>query len=487
MPVSPRPPLLALAALSASLTAACAGTPVDSTRPAGAPTRPHDQRHFSVDEAQLPFAAVEHSGAVTDRWWGVENGAGYRLEVPRNWNGRLVMYAHGYRGAGEVLTPASPHFRRELVEAGYAWAASTYRANDYDVRAGIEDTNALALAFTRIAAGNGRELQSPSRIYIVGHSMGGHIAAAAVEAETLARAHNKVHYAGSMPMCGVLGDLELYDYFVAYSLAAEQLSGVGPVAFPAVDWAERAPRILATLFSSFPTEAAPTAPVVLRDTPAARELKAIVMNLSGGPRPIFEEGFARSSNGSAWSTFGLTRDAGGILLHGPETTEHTLYRFTDAARPSPEELAFNRQIARARPEANANPLQPDGLRYVPPVTGEVHTPVLTLHNLGDLFVPFNMEQIYHRRVADHGNSRWLVQRAIRSPLHCDFTAAEESTAFSALVAWVEDGKKPAGDDVMTKAVVASPAYGCAFTDNRTGPEDPGEAEVRAAMPACPAR
>ena len=486
MTVSRRFPLLAFAALGASLTAACATHPPTPASTVGAPTRPHDQRHFTVDAAELPFAAIADSSAVSDRWWGVENGAGYRIEVPRNWNGRLVMYAHGYRGNGEVLTPASPRFRRELIEAGYAWAASTYSANDYDVRAGIEDTNALALAFTRIAANNGRQLPAPNRLYIIGHSMGGHIAAAAVEAETLAKAHNKVHYAGSMPMCGVLGDLELYDYFVAYSLAAEQLSGVGPVAFPAVNWAERAPRIIGTLFSSFPTPAAPTTPVVAHDTPAARELKAIVMNLSGGPRPVFEEGFARSSNGSAWSTFGLTRDGGGILLNGPETTEHTVYRFADGARPSPEELAFNREIPRALPEANANPPRSDGLRWVPPVTGEVHVPVLTLHNLGDLFVPFHMEQIYHRRVADRGNSRWLVQRAIRSPLHCDFTAAEESTAFTALVGWVEQGRRPAGDDVVTRAVVADSAYGCAFTDNTTGPEDPGEAEVRAAMPACPA-
>src|SRR5262249_54403046 len=179
--------------------------------PSSAPpvaVRSHDARHFNVAESALPFTALE-GGPASDRWWGIEGNAGYRVEVPAERNGRLVLYAQGWRGSGEALTPVMPRFRAELLAAGYAWAASTYSANDYDVRAGIEDTNALALAFTRIARDHGRALAEPSHTYIMGHSMGGHIAAAAVEAETLARAHHPVHYAGSLPLCGHLGDLEL--------------------------------------------------------------------------------------------------------------------------------------------------------------------------------------------------------------------------------------------------------------------------------------
>ena len=36
--------------------------------------------------------------------------------------------------------------------------------------------------------------------------------------------------------------------------------------------------------------------------------------------------------------------------------------------------------------------------------------------------------------------------------------------FVNLVAWVEAGIKPAGDNVLDPAVVASPDYGCTFTD-----------------------
>ncbi len=482
MPLGP-----ALVALAAALAGACTGQPAGTAATAPVPTRAHDARHFVVAEAQLPFAALDDSAGASDRWWGVEGGAGYRIEVPANWNGRLVMYAHGYRGNGDELTPAMPRFRRELVSAGYAWAASSYSANDYDVRAGIEDTNALALAFTRIALERGRTLAEPAKVYIIGHSMGGHIAAAAVESETLARAAHRVRYAGALPMCGNLGDLELFDYFAAYSLAAQQLAGVPPVSFPAERWAERAPKIMQALFTSFPQPATPAMSLVPADSEASRRLQAIVMNLSGGRRPIFEEGYVRAANAYAWGTFGTQPDANGILLGRPQSTERIVYRFADGAGLDAAEREFNRAIPRAHPEANVNPRLPQGLRFVPLLEGRIEAPVLTLHNLGDLFVPFSLEQIYARRVARQGDGHLLVQRAIRSPLHCDFTAAEESAAFTALVDWAERGAKPRGDRVLDPKAVAAADYGCAFTDNRTGPEDPGEAPVRAAMPACPAR
>ena len=50
-----------------------------------------------VDESKLPFAALP--GTDTTRYWGVHGAAGYRVEVPANWNGSLVLWAHGFRGA----------------------------------------------------------------------------------------------------------------------------------------------------------------------------------------------------------------------------------------------------------------------------------------------------------------------------------------------------------------------------------------------------
>jgi alpha/beta hydrolase fold len=230
---------------------------------AAEPARPHDARTFTTSPSST-FSAMAASAmdtvtmGNTDRWAGVLNGAAYQIEVPPNWNGMLVMYAHGYRGTGAALTVNPPQIRRHLIQQGYAWAASSYSKNYYDVRAGLEDTNALALAFNRIATENGKPLAKPSRIYITGHSMGGHIAAAAIEAETLATARNKLGYQGAVPMCGVTADTELFKIVSQQQAAAQQALGLS--AHPMDKWSEIQTKANAELFSSIPTAAAPNAP-----------------------------------------------------------------------------------------------------------------------------------------------------------------------------------------------------------------------------------
>ncbi|MFN3417557.1 MAG: alpha/beta hydrolase, partial [Caldimonas sp.] len=167
---------------SAVLLVACGGGG-DGSAPEPEEVRAHDARTFPLDEAALAFEALP--GTTTTRLHGVLGGAGYRIEVPENWNGRLVMYAHGYRGTNVPLTVSNPPIRAHLIANGYAWAASSYSKNYYDVRAGVEDTNALALAFSRLTG-----LAEPTRRYIIGHSMGGHITGAAIEEETFRTANH---------------------------------------------------------------------------------------------------------------------------------------------------------------------------------------------------------------------------------------------------------------------------------------------------------
>ena len=85
-----------------------------------------------------------------------------------------------------------------------------------------------------------------------------------------------------------------------------------------------------------------------------------------------------------------------------------------------------------------------------------------------------MEQIYARRVAEHDKSDLLVTRAIRDIGHCSFQLQERIDAFDDLVTWVTTGVRPAGDDVLDRANVADPAFGCQFT-----------AADRVFLPACP--
>ena len=66
---------------------------------------------FFIDESKLPFEALPGATAL----WGVHKGAGYQIEVPDDWNGDLVMYAHGFRGNGTELTVDMPRIREFLT------------------------------------------------------------------------------------------------------------------------------------------------------------------------------------------------------------------------------------------------------------------------------------------------------------------------------------------------------------------------------------
>ena len=115
-----------LAAIALATLAACGGGDGNSTGlvtvPVPEPSRLQDTRVFTP-VVETTFAALSGSTVDTDRWTGVLNNAAYRIEVPKTgWNGKLVMWVHGYRGTGPNLTVDTPIMRRYLLDNGYAWA-----------------------------------------------------------------------------------------------------------------------------------------------------------------------------------------------------------------------------------------------------------------------------------------------------------------------------------------------------------------------------
>jgi hypothetical protein len=99
-----------------------------------------------------PFSPVSNgSGQLSRVWTGIAaDGGSYRIEVPPKWNGTLVMFAHGYRGTGNVVWVDDPQLRQYFVDNGFAWAASSYAMNGYDPGDGVADTHDLLKAFPRI-------------------------------------------------------------------------------------------------------------------------------------------------------------------------------------------------------------------------------------------------------------------------------------------------------------------------------------------------
>ena len=416
---------------------------------------------YYVDEAKLPFAGL--TGLPARQLWGVQNGAGYRIEVPDNWNGKLVMWAHGYRGTGLELTVDNHPLRQFLLAKGYAWAASSYSKNDYDPAQGAMDTHALTQLFSGLVG-------KPGRTYITGASMGGHVTG--IVAEQWPQS-----YDGAMPICGVLGDYKLFDFFLDFNVAAQTLSGQKKT-FP------YGPDYLTATVPATKAALGPAFPFALNA--AGRDFKSLVQLRSGGTRPLFEQGWLFWNAVAGDFLFGLGV-GDGTLPRAPGfalDNSQVVYQFdTDASLTAGESL-FNQTVQRV--VADPNGRRRNGIANVSPTTGDLHMPMLTLHTLGDSFVPFLMEQVYAQRVKDKGHAHNFVARATRDYGHCTFTAPELVQTFTDLEKWVEAGIKPEGDDILNPTTVASPDFGCKFTDKAS----PRQWDVVPALaflkpPACP--
>ena len=350
--------------------------------PTGVSARPNPPSAYFVDESKLPFGDLP--GRNDLQLWGVHKGAGYHIEVPEDWNGDLVVYAHGYRGTGLELTVTDPSIRAHLLGNGYAWAASSYATNAYDVAQGVLDTANLTHRFNGLV---GR----PEHTYLMGHSMGGHITVVTVE-------QFPNLYDGALPMCGVLADTELFDFFLDYNAVAQAASGVDVPFPPPTDYLTGwVPQIKAQLGPAFPA-------VLDAD---GQLLKDVTEQRSGGERPLFDTAFL------AWANFLFTVSGDGTLGLVPGSVAgnvDTIYQRDADPALSPVEQELNDEVFRLAKDPQG--IHPNGLATVPPTTGDLRVPTLSLHTIGDLFVPFSMEQLY-AAACDRGGQR----RPVRVPCH----------------------------------------------------------------------
>ncbi|RLP91250.1 hypothetical protein EAD89_12385 [Micromonospora sp. BL4] len=403
-----------------------------------------------------PLAPLVVAGKPTTVRQGVHRHAGYIIEVPARWNGDLVLWAHGYRGQGTVLSPEQPGFglRQRLLEQGYAWASSSYDRNGFHIRSGVLGTKELADHF-------GRTVRRPHHTYLAGVSMGGYVIGRSLE-------QYPGYYDGALPMCGVLGDQTLLDFYLDYNLVAQALSGVPAYPTPADYLTNAVPRIQVALGLAGLT---PTGPDTTTDR--GKQLRTITVNRSGGPRPGADAAFA------VWKDFlfsiSVTSGGDSPAERPGQLSTNLLTRYTPN---SP--VNVNAAVRRVAPENVWQRILPT-LTEVPRIAGRPTAPVLSLHGLGDLFVPFSMEQAYATEVARNGRGRLVVQRAIRATQHCEFTPAEAGAAWDDLVSWVRTGARPAGDTVTDPAVVARPDYGCRFSDRAAYAAGVG---TRRLYPAC---
>jgi pimeloyl-ACP methyl ester carboxylesterase len=343
-------------------------------------------------------------------------GALYSIDVPENWNGDLVLYAHGYTTVQEPVglpQGAFPGIRDQMLSRGFAIATTSYSSNGFAEAEGARQVHQLRGLFTS-------RVQAPTRTFLVGSSLGGLISVDLLQSFP-------DQYAGALSVSGPLGGTRAeFQYVGDVRLLYDLLM---PCPLPGT-------------FAEVPAIPLPQNDIVACILQNQQKFGILVSTRREGGFPVAGNN-ANELVTSVVSTIGFQWYGMGDGIdraHG-----HMVYDNHDAVYVSgvlpPQVLAgINAGIARytATPDA-ANFLRQ---HYEPP--GVLERPLLTIHAERDRLVPWGHEQLLLDRVTAAGDLGNLSQSHYARFGHTEaFSAADVAAAFDALVAWTDTGVKPA--------------------------------------------
>ena len=360
-----------------------------------------EQKSGQLDGVSVPGPFMSTGSAVTAVEGELGTGATYALFAPADWNGDLVVYAHGYVFPFEAVSlPDIDGLRDAWLSMGYGVAYSSYSETGYVVKEAVANTRQLRGLFAA-------QFGMPSNTFLVGHSMGGLISIMLAE-------RNPALYAGALPMCGIVGGSDmtvdyvydvraLFDYFYEGKLPGNAQyvpEGTNPLAFADLV-------VAAIIANPLPAiELAGVQQVSIQYLDFGELIDAIVTAI------VFHAG--------SWAdVFERT--------HRHDFYDNTGVEYTGSS----DDNALNAGVDRF--EAT-----PDAVAYLDhwyEPHGNLKIPVVTLHTSRDQLAHIYQEGRYADIVAAAGHSDMLVQHVIERFGHCAFTLEEQLDAFNELVGW----------------------------------------------------
>ena len=392
-----RLPLMLLVCLALSTTSCARRSPM----------APDSTRATSTASAHLGASAPKVN-AETTLEGDIGPGAHYVISVPENWNGDLVLYAHGY--TAPIFPVGLPPGEEVLVEGlrtialqtGFAFAYSSYSQTGLGLRDAAQRTDQLANVFAS-------RVGEPGRTFLIGASFGGLAALKLVEA-------HPERFAGLLTLCGMLGGVRaeidyvshvrvLFDYFYPgvlpgnlYELPADfdlLQDIVGPVS--AAIQANPQPAILMTQITQTPIPFS-SGPELGQSIIQALVLQAIEL------QDLLDR------------------------THGQGFFDNTQTVYTGNL--PPELLAdLNAHVARySDGPAAAHFLA----KYYEP-TGDLRVPLVSLHTSLDPVVPIFHEATYRSLVEGKGQGANLHQTTPERYGHLMFTPEEIVGAFGQMI------------------------------------------------------
>ena len=327
---------------------------------------------------------------------GEINSARYKIYIPGEWNGGLVLYAHGYEEIGEEVEEYSEEvddFMEIFTSYGFAFAQSAYKRQGLFIKDGIEDSEALRTYF---------ELKygKPSICIITGHSMGGIISMALIE-------QYPAEYDGALPLCGWLSPVYSLiknglDMVVTYDYLFGDNDGVIVTGGDYIDAESiqenlsRKPELAALFAERFGVRTDDIAEMIAFNQLVLKECKTWLGGLPAGNIQTIYEGFGKNDG------------------------------------------ALNREILRYAVDPGAKEYY---INYYTP-TGILSDPVLALQTVYDEILPVSNYQYYEQLTEIKRTGNYYVQQYVVRDGHCEFTNGEVADAFDQLLKWIREGQRP---------------------------------------------
>ncbi len=405
---------------------------------------------------------------------GELDGSPFKIEMPRRWNGSLLLYSHEARGETSV-TPfeastaaaqeagASPQLaptwtlgtadlKASLLEAGYGLAGASVPAKGWRVDQQIAAADAVYTQFNENVA-------TPNRVYTWGPSNG------ALTSVYLAEQRDWV--SGAFGMCGTLaGITRNYDVALDAAFAVKRLlypnmklANYASAAEAQATYKEAMKRVRKAAADKFGEGAIQLAVIgPVGEIPPKTSTNGGA-GISGQAAAI-AEGLGVVLARSTVERFAVEQEMGGNI----SSNEGTDYfaRVTVAERDKIDEkepgatqkyltkISKGKRIgasAQARGKANASP-KPNGSTRVPTVT--LHTefdPVAIVENEGALVTAANQTSTEARRLLSPnivGPPAFYPQEGqpVAGAGHCSFTTESVFGSVELLNRWVREGLFP---------------------------------------------
>lgn len=433
----PRGARWALAGLACLAMAACA--PMATTSVAGG----------AAEAAPVATACPQALASMARCLAGQDSaGAFYLIALPTQWNGHLVLHAHGGPTLGAPKAERAVEDLERwsiMVRAGYAWAGSTFRQGGVEVRAAAEDTERLRQIFVQHVA-------KPQRTILHGQSWGASVAAKGAEMFQTT-ADGKRPYDAVLLTSGVLaGGTRSYDFRTDLRVVYQYLCNNHP----------RPTEAQYPLNIGLPRDA-----VMAQADLAARVNECLALN-----RPAAERTPEQQRKVKTIADV-IRIPASSIQSHMNWATFHfrdVVQNRTGGASPfgnggvvyqgSADDAALNAGVLRYRADPGAF------ARFAQDTdpTGRIPVPVLTVKGVDDPTAFVELDAQFKATMEQGGSAARLVQTFTQHNTHSYLSDPTYPALLAALLRWVDTGDKPTPEGIARQCPGMEAAFGkgCAF-------------------------